>query len=123
VSVEALRSLLTSGARRVREYVWEDTVGVYQPVFVWTMCVAQTVVFVYSLYANDCPAYAEERNAAAAAAAVALNITQVPLPLPLSSEVDGGEDTDGAWRCLGAGTLGPMAFEVTLTLTPTLPQP
>ena len=61
----------------MREYVWEDTVGVYRPVFVWIMCVLQTTVFAYSLFANDCPAYADERNAAAAA----LNITQVtPLP-------------------------------------------
>lgn len=79
--MEAMRSLLTSGARRVREYVWEDTVGVYRPVCVWTMCVAQTAVFAYSLYANDCPAYADELNAAAAA----LNITQVTLPVSCPS--------------------------------------
>lgn len=31
-----------------------------------------------------------------------------------SLQVDGGEDADAAWRCLGADTLGPAAFEVTL---------
>ena len=61
-----MRELLAQGARRVREHVWEDTVGSYQPWFVWAMCLTQTAVFVYSLHVNDCPSYAVQHAAAAA---------------------------------------------------------